>query len=69
MLTSVSMTVGGVRGCPLRRGGGEQRNANQGDSSPSPFIGCFNMKHGNFAPILGFFLFQNETKWAFFASY
>ena len=36
MLTSVSMTVGGVRGCPLRRGGGEQRSANQGDASPHP---------------------------------
>ena len=35
MLTSVSMTVGGVRGCPLRRGGGEQRSANQGDTSPT----------------------------------
>ena len=45
MLTSVSMTVGGVRGCPLRRGGGEQRSANQGDTSPTPFTGCFNMKH------------------------
>ena len=27
---------GGVRGCPLRRGGGEQRSANQGEAFPFP---------------------------------
>jgi len=27
------------------------------------------MKHGDFGPFQGFFLFQNETKWPFFASY
>jgi hypothetical protein len=27
------------------------------------------MKHAFFTPIKGFFLFQNETKWPFFASY
>jgi len=27
------------------------------------------MKHGNFGPLRAVFLFQNETKWPFFASY
>ena len=103
MLTSVSMTSvwrsGALRGAP-RRGGGEQRSANQGDASPSPFLwtlspiatlqgdreipallrqcsaqvagmtsrsNCSIMKRGVFGPFQGFFLFQNETKWAFFA--
>jgi hypothetical protein len=33
------------------------------------YMARFNMKHAVFAPIWGLLLFQNETKWAFFASY
>lgn len=36
---------------------------------PHPFIGCFNMKRDEFTPFQAAILFQNETKWPFFASY
>ena len=33
-MTGYGMTFGGFRGCPPRRGGGEQRSASQGETSP-----------------------------------
>ena len=53
------MAVGGVRGCPLRRGGGEQRSANQGDTSPT-LKGVFYIETRLLSPRKGLFCAQKR---------
>ena len=72
MLTSVSMTVGGVRGCPLRRGGdgrceemaalGRHDDAAEGRGIPPPPLKeCFILKRNEFTPERGFFVRKNVS--------
>ena len=62
MLTSVSMTSvwrsGALRGAP-RRGGGEQRSANQGDTSPT-LKGVFYIETRLLSPRKGLFCAQKR---------
>ena len=50
--------AGALRGAP-RRGGGEQRSANQGDSSPT-LKGVFYIETLQFRPRMGLFCAQNR---------